>query len=205
MAPALSKQEHPAQPGEHQPSALRGGMPCEPLSAIPHEGVRAGLSLSPRSSTAKLNLLFALAIFFLVIAGCKDPNTIEQAQQRGAREGMRDGRKAGDADGYESAYQSAKDAAYDAQVGELYASNNYARKRTYTVIVLSSAFLLGFGLQYIVLYLLRKKEFLLDIDRIVLPKHGTQVNLLHLSDPQWPDDTLILKQANVSSDSTHGK
>ena len=205
MAPHLNQQGHSAQL-ENQTSAQHGGLRCVPLPVVPHKGVSARLSsTTPRSSRARWNLLLAVAMLILALAGCKDPNVIENAQRRGRIQGEIDGRRTGDAEGYKSTYQPAMDAAYKAKVVVLFDTDNYKRKRTYTVIVLVSAFLLGFGLQYIVLYVLRRKEFLLDIDRIVLPKHKTQVNLTELLAPQVPDDTLALKQPNVSSsDSTHG-
>lgn len=146
-----------------------------------------------------------MAMLFLAIMGCKDPNAIENARRRGEIAGRTDGLRAGDSDGYNSTYQSAKDATYKANVSELYDSNRFTRKPTYTVIVLGSAFLLGFGLQYLVLYLLRRKELLLDIDWIVLPKDKTQVNLTQLLESQKPDDAPSLKATDASSsDSAHG-
>lgn len=205
MAENLDKQGYSAQL-ENQSSAPRGGVGCSLFPMIPHEDSSAQPSLlAPRSSTARWNLLLAIAMVFLAIAGCKDPNAIEKARQRGEIAGRTDGLRSGDGDGYNSTYQSAKDAAYKANVNELYDSNRFARKPTYTVIVLSSAFLLGLGFQYLVLYLLRRKELLLDIDWIVLPKDKTQVNLTQLLDYQKTDDTPTLKATDASSsDSAQG-
>jgi hypothetical protein len=159
---------------------------------------------APRGASAKWNLLLVLALLFFAAAGCKNQNAIEKARQDGAAAGRRDGRGAGDADGYSSAYEPAKDAAYDAKVEELYASASFTRKRSYILIVLGAAFLTGFGFQYATLYLLRRKEFLLDIDRIVLPKDKTRIDLTRLLDAEGSDETLALKPpALSSSDSTH--
>jgi hypothetical protein len=143
------------------------------------------------------------ALFCLVVAGCRDPKAIEKSRQEGATAGKADGRIAGNAAGYKAAYQPAKDGAYDTKLAEMYNSNVFSRKRSYIVIVLGSSFLFGFGLQYLALYLLRSKELLTDIDRIILPKGKTQVNLTELLDPHRPADLLPLEQPDgPSSDST---
>lgn len=135
----------------------------------------------PRSSTAKWNLVIALGLLFFVVASCNDPNAIENKRRSGVYAGTVDGQKAGDAEGYESGYKSARAYAYDARLHDLYASHNFSRKKSYTAITVIGAFLLGFGFQYLALFILRRKELLFDIDRLVLPNHGTQVELKHLT------------------------
>jgi hypothetical protein len=159
---------------------------------------------APRPRSAAWNLLLMLALLFFAAAACKDQNAIEKARRDGAAAGKRDGAGAGDADGYNSAYEPAKDDAYDAKIKELYASDNFNRKRSYTLLVLGFAFLSGFGFQYGILYLLRKREYLLDIDRIVLPRHETRVNMTRLLDDEGLDELPALKpHADPTPDSTN--
>jgi len=187
MAARFTKRRHPARP--------------EDGSSVPRAGARPLLP-SPRARV--WGLLLVLAVFIFAAMACKDQNAIEKARRDGAEAGKRDGRGAGDADGYNSAYEPAKDDAYGAKIEELYASNNFTRKRSYTLIVLGIAFLSGFGFQYGVLYLLRSKEFLLDIDRIILPKHKSRVELTRLLDAEGFDDIPALKPPDDSSPhSTH--
>ena len=153
---------------------------------------------STRSVTTK-NALFALLIIFLAIAGCNNSNTLERARLRGEINGKIDGQRMGESEGYQSAYQPANDAAYKNKINELISSKNYRRKRAYTLIVLAGTFLFGFSLQYLILYGLRRNEFLFDIDRIVLPKGNTQVDLVSVLSSHQSDETLALKQPDASS------
>lgn len=193
MAPHPVTPEHPAWPEDH--------------SSAPREGVGARPFLpKPRGSGAGWNLLLVLLMFFLAVAGCKDPNSMERTRQRADAAGKSDGKNAGDADGFKSTYETSKDDAYDAKVRELYDSNNFMRQRSYTLIVLGVAFLLGFSLQYAALYLLRRNELLFDIDRIVLPRHETQVNLTRLLDAPVLEDTSAPKKLKAaSSDASHDR
>lgn len=206
MAPHSIKQGHPTQLEDRPSTPCRGvrdGIP----PAVPREGVSTRPTFSTQRRTdAVWNLLLVLAMFLLAMAGCKDPNTMEKTRQRAEAAGKRDGKSAGDSDGFNSAYEPAKDHAYNAKIDELYTSNNFTRQWSYTLLVLVVAFLLGFSLQYTVLYLLRRKELLFDIDRIVLPKHETQVNLTRLLDTQGLEDVPAPKQLKAAdANSTHGQ
>lgn len=55
----------------------------------------------------------------------------------------------------------------------------------YTAVVLVGAFLIGFSLQYLGLYLIRLLGFP-DIDRIVLPRNLTELDLTQLSGTGQP-------------------
>src|SRR5919206_4964814 len=182
MAPHSTTRGHRARL-EDWPRASRRGMRDDLPSAVPSAcGSDQPDRPAKRRADSAWNLLLVMSLFFLAVAGCKDENAFEMKRQRAAAAGERDGRAAGASDGFNSAYEPAKDDAYDAKVEELYASGNFTRPRSYTSVVLGVAFFVGFGLQYALLYLLRRKELLFDIDRIVLPKHETQVNLTSLLD-----------------------
>lgn len=189
VAPHLNKQGYPEQL-EDPASAVRRGKRCVSSPVFPHDdaGPRRS-SLSPRSSSTTWNLLLVLALFFLAVTGCQDPHAKEKAQKRGEMAGRADGLRAGDGDGHDSTYQPAKDAAYDAGIREAIAAETYVQRRSYNAIVLGSGFLFGFGLQYLVLYFLRRREVLMDIDWIVLPRDKTQIDLTQLLESQRPNDT----------------
>ncbi len=91
--------------------------------------------------------------------------------------------RAGIAEGFAAAFKTANQESYKATLDTLYASGDFNRKPIYTVPVLIAAFLLGFSIQYLALYLLRARGFLLDVDLIVLPKKLTEVDFANLSKP----------------------
>lgn len=196
MARHHVKRGTPARPGR------RSGAPCGgarggPSLAAPRGGLCARRS-RPTPRTARRAVLLVLSLSLLAAAGCRDPNAVEKARQRCADAGRREGQIAGDADGFKSAHESSRDAAYDAKIEGLYASDNFARRRAYTLVVLGVAFLSGFGLQYAALYLLRKKELLVDIDRIVLSKQKTRVDLTRLLASGGSEDAPALKPPDAS-------
>ena len=130
-----------------------------------------------RNSVVKAGLFIAFSSLLLCLSSCQDPHAIERARLRGANAGRIDGQAAGKTDGYNATYGPTRDDTYKKMVGELYDANTFGRKRSYTLTVIAVAFLTGFGLQYFIYLLLRKKELLFDIDRIVLPKSKTRINL----------------------------
>jgi len=134
----------------------------------------------------------------------QDQRARESAAMRGAAEGRKAGKAAGIADGYKETYTDAKAAAFNATVKELYQRGEFKRQRTYFIIAMVSAFILGFGLQYGLLYLLRKKEVFFDIDRIVLSKHSTTVDLTDIANP--PSDGVVqaLKGPEISPPRSSG-
>jgi hypothetical protein len=134
---------------------------------------------------ARLALLLGL-LLLCALSACTPRNAIQEARERGARDGYRDGHNDGDAEGYEATFEDAEDAAYAETLNGLYASGQYQRVRGYTAGVLCVSFLLGFGLQYVVLYLLRRNEMLFDIDRIILRREATAVDLAGLGDELDP-------------------
>lgn len=149
---------------------------------------------------SRLNALLAVALLFLAVSSCNDPNAIENKRRSGAYAGTIDGRKAGDAEGYEAGYKSARTEAYNAKLRYSYASNTFSRKKSYTAITVVGTFLLGFGFQYLVLFVLRRKEILFDIDRLVLPNHDTQVDLRHITISQ--EGALRTEASDLSSDNS---
>ena len=143
----------------------------------------------PRSRpVTKTDFWLALSILFFVIAGCQNPNAIEDARQRGVANGKIDGQRAGENDGYQNAYQPSYDSAYDQKLSELYIANSFTRKKFYSLVVVTALFLFGFVIQYAVLYGLRASGLLYDIDRIVLPKGNTQVDLTSVLSAQLADE-----------------
>jgi hypothetical protein len=126
------------------------------------------------------------------LCGCTTEESIRTARREGAKAGFEAGVSAGDAAGYEVGFKDGENAAYKETLNQLYATADYRRVRSYSLIVLSTAFLLGFCLQYVSLYLLRRNGFLYDIDRIILGRRATQVDLTNLSEPQ----TLLLVASN---------
>jgi len=116
----------------------------------------------------------------LVSIGCETEADIKKRHNQAEAAGRRDGEITGRTDGRKATYEPARQSAYDSRIWALYNSNNYNRKPGYVVMILSISFLLGFGVQYAVLYFLRRKDLLPDIDRIILPKHNTQANFKEL-------------------------
>jgi hypothetical protein len=106
---------------------------------------------------------------------------IESARSRGADAGYKDGLLAGDTEGFQAGLRAAEESSYSQTLSELYSSDNYHRVPIYSLAVLLAAFLAGFALQYVILYLLRVTGFLSDIDGIILPHQATAVNLKDLA------------------------
>ena len=97
----------------------------------------------------------------------------------GYQAGFPDGLRDGDAAGYAATVPVARREAYSSALKTLYESDNFRRKPLWTTTTLAGSFLVGFLLQYLLLYLARVWG-VPDIDRIVLSRHLTQVNFDHL-------------------------
>jgi hypothetical protein len=118
-----------------------------------------------------------LMAWFLVLTNCgPDQNRIQAATAQGDNDGREAGSKAGYADGFAAAFPKAHDDSYAATLKTLYDSDRFQRKPPLTSAVLVVGFLVGFGIQYILLYLARRRG-LPDIDRILLSRDLTQVSL----------------------------
>lgn len=111
------------------------------------------------------------------------PEMIANRHQRGAEVGRQEGKRAGEAEGFSASFASAEKEAYGETLEELYQSREFRRVPLYTAGVMIGFFILGFILQWIVLYVPRRAGYLRDIDWIVLPKEMTQVDLYDLSSP----------------------
>lgn len=127
--------------------------------------------------TSKPNLLLVILIFFFVVTGCFENSNqrnekIANAEIRGRADGLRDAKASGN-----TAYASAKDAAYNEKIDKLIESGEFNRKWAFAALIICTTFLLGFGLQYSLLCLLRKKAYLRDIDWIVLSKKRRPADL----------------------------
>ncbi len=107
---------------------------------------------------------------------------IENARSRGADAGCNDGRRAGDAEGFEIGFKAGEESSYRQILSELYSSDNYHRIPIYSFVVTVVAFLLGFALQYVMIYLLRAGGFFHHIDGIVRPERAIERKLRHLSE-----------------------
>lgn len=185
------KQRH-SERSDKRSRIKRTGSYWRDAPGIKQEGGIAQVSLSlPGMPRARRKLLFIAVIFLSSVAGgCTTQKDIEAARNRGARAGAQDGQSAGDAAGYNAAFKVAEDASYTGTLNQLYASGNFHRRRIYSFAALAGAFLLGFGVQYAVLYLLRRKELLYDIDHIILRKQVTEVDLTNLLERQTPEDAM---------------
>ena len=136
-----------------------------------------------RTSAGKQRLLLLIGILLLgALSGCTARQDIENGRARGAEAGHNDGQHAGEAEGFTSAFKAAESLSYGQTLSVLYSSGNYHQAPTYAILVLIGAFLLGFALQYALLYLLCARGFLYDIDGIVLPQRATALNLRDLSE-----------------------
>lgn len=135
-----------------------------------------GHDRSTQAGAGALALLLGL-LLLCAMSACTPRNAVQEARDRGASDGRRDGHSDGEAEGHAATFEDAEDAAYAETLNGLYASDNYRRVRGYTAGVLGVSFLLGFGLQYVALYLLRRNELLFDIDRIILRREATAVDL----------------------------
>ena len=102
---------------------------------------------------------------------------ISNAQAQGAKAGYADGRKEGEATGFKDAVKAAENASYSQTLSTLYSSGQYYGIGHYNVLALFGGILLGFLIQYTVMFILRKYKLLYDIDRIVLLKHATEIDL----------------------------
>jgi hypothetical protein len=102
---------------------------------------------------------------------------MESARQRGAQVGREEGRRAGETEGFATAFNTGENETYRETINEHYQSHNYQRIPAYTLAVVIGFFILGFGLQWIILYIPRRIGYLRDIDWIILPKEMTQVDL----------------------------
>src|SRR5215213_6153127 len=129
-------------------------------------------------------LLLSLAIFLPgAFSGCDDKDKLRRAAQRGTAEGLKKGHDEGFGEGYQNTFEPARSEAYDATFNRLHSGGQFTRKPFYTILVLVLAALLGFSIQYALLYLLRRKEIFLDIDEILLRKQPNGVDLAGLSVP----------------------
>lgn len=101
---------------------------------------------------------------------------MDNARASGAKAGDEDGRRAGYAEGLADASKAAEERSYNGAISKLYASGDYKRVPFYTLLAIVGGILLGFGLQYAVMYIIRRCG-LGGIDRIVLPKDMRHVDL----------------------------
>lgn len=125
-----------------------------------------------------------LLFLLLAIFGCTSREAIESARKDGAKTGYSDGRKAGEADGFKQSFPAAKRAAYRKTFHDLYSSAKYARPLLYQFTIGTGSFLVGFALQYVLLYVLRRIGVLNDIDRIILGKSASEVDLTEFTERQ---------------------
>lgn len=125
--------------------------------------------------------LFLLSFLPLTLSGCTSQKAIEKARQRGAQAGREEGRHSGEADGFTTAFKAAKNEAYRETLTELQRSGEYRRIPFFTVAIVGSFFILGYLLQWTVVYVLRYKGYLRDIDWIVLPKEMTQIDFANMT------------------------
>lgn len=125
-----------------------------------------------------LLLVFLIAVIALV--RCTPRNEIEAARYRGQMAGLQDGTSAGDADGFAYAFPKSRSEAYSSTLNTLYETHQFRRKPLLTAAALVVSFAIGFLLQYLLLYLMRRWG-VPDIDRIVLPRDLTEVkfNKIH--------------------------
>ena len=146
------------------------------LHAIP---VARFLSMWP-TSTKRRTSGFVAGIFLLsTVCSCSSQQAIENARSRGAAAGLNEGRSTGEAAGFEAAVKAAERASYEKRLNELRISGEFNRIFICSLGAMVIAFLLGFTVQYVLLYLLRKAG-LYDIDRIILGKDATEVELTNL-------------------------
>ena len=115
--------------------------------------------------------------------GKTSTEAMDNAHAAGAKAGYNDGLRDGDAAGFEDAFKPAYDASFNETLTKLCDSGNYRRIPFYTFLAMASGFLLGFGIQYVVTFTLRKCRFLPDIDPILLGSHGTEYDLSALALP----------------------
>jgi hypothetical protein len=138
--------------------------------------------LAPSKSSQGCRFLFVAGVFLLsVIPGCASRESIESARSRGVEAGHDDGQRAGEAAGFQIGFKEAENSSYTDTVSQLCSSGDYHRPSFYCLAVLVAAFLLGYALQYSVLYLLRRLGFLADIDWIVLSSEAIE-NLRSVSE-----------------------
>ncbi len=122
-------------------------------------------------------LFVAVLFLFSIIWGCSSQQAIEDAHARGDDAGRNDGQRDGEAAGFETGVKAAEEASYREAVNRLYSSGDFHRNAICCLVVMGSAFLLGFSLQYGLLYVLRKRGLFYDIDRIILCGRATTVDL----------------------------
>jgi|SRR5215207_2310484 len=164
--------------GRHDVKAM-SEHPQRPYPAPPFE--KASVT---RSRASRLSALLLLGLFLSsVLSGCSTEKSIEAARQKGANDGYNDGYREGEAEGRAAVYEDSKGESYVETLDQMYKEDQYTRVRSYTFTVLGVSFLLGFGLQYTALYLLRRNALLFDIDRIVMRGRVTSVDLNDISGP----------------------
>jgi hypothetical protein len=115
-------------------------------------------------------LLTVGVVLVSVLSGCASRESIEAGRSRGAEAGDTDGKRAGEAEGFDVGCKAAEKSAYSETLSQLDSSGDYCRGAVCTLGVILVAFLLGYALQYLLFYWLRRGGFLSDIDWIVLPQ-----------------------------------
>lgn len=120
--------------------------------------------------------LGCLACVVLLAAGPSNAG-YESARERGAKAGFKDGSSAGGAEGYREGYVAGFDEAYASTANELLAAGDYWRNPLFTLLVIPAALLAGFAIQFIIFYLIRLTGLFQDIDRILLGREATELNL----------------------------
>ena len=127
------------------------------------------LSAKRRSLRAGVLLTVGL-VLVSVLSGCASRESIEAGRALGADAGNTDGKHAGEAEGFDAGFKAAEKSSYSETLSQLYSSGDYCRGAFCSLGVMLVAFLLGYALQYLIFYLLRRGGFLSDIDWIVLPQ-----------------------------------
>lgn len=130
------------------------------------------MSLTARKLACLIGAM-VLAAFWTPPAEAK----LESPRTRGAKAGREDGKSAGEAAGYRAAYEAAHRESYDATAKRLIEEGTYRRNPLFTLAVFPLGFLGGFALQFALFYVLRWTGLFHDIDRILLGKEATELNL----------------------------
>src|SRR4051812_47624887 len=109
-----------------------------------------------RTWPSRRQLLLVLGFALATLSGCTSQEAIEKARARGAQAGREEGRNAGETEGYAKAFYAGKADTYRETLEELLQQGQYRRIPFLTAIVLGGFFLLGFCLQWVTLYALRR-------------------------------------------------
>lgn len=127
--------------------------------------------------TPRMLSLVVVTSLLIFAAGCSSHQAVNKAREEGAKTGTEEGQAAGEAAGFEAGVTAGEKTAYRRTLNERYSSGQFHRVPFYTLVMVVSALLLGYGLQYGVTYVLRRVNRLYDIDWFLLPEDLTRTDL----------------------------